>query len=160
MFPRGHAGFALLFCLPVLAVCDAHIALLSMTICAIWFSIVPDLDVILHYKTQTFNHRGFTHTIWFILVINTFFSLSFMFLKSHFILSTSEYTAILVGINIGLTTHIIGDILNEDGVNPLYIPKLYHGPNIRFFKIRSDSYFWNNFLFSSGSILVIIGFIL
>jgi membrane-bound metal-dependent hydrolase YbcI (DUF457 family) len=160
MFPRGHSGIAMLFCVPLIILFESNVPLMIMTICAIWFSVFPDFDLILHHKTSTFNHRGFTHSIWFIIIFNVFLFSIFTLLNSWLDTFISNYLFATIGINIGIITHILSDIFNEEGVRILRIPRIYKGPKIRIFRVESDSSFWNNFLFTSGASLSLVTFIL
>lgn len=163
MFPRGHAGFAMIF----YAFISLFVQITSSYIVAIGLlfivsaSILPDFDVVDSSVFRIVEHRGITHTIWFSIIL---FIVVHSFLKflSIFFAVQNIHILYLAGVaSLGYTSHLIGDILNEGGIRPFYIPNLQFTEwRLGIDLLSSQSNKINNLLLILGSVFYILSLII
>ena len=148
MHKRGHAGFALLAYLPVLAVGTASeewsvltligvvaladiarpVALLTGWNLSLSLAMLPDIDQQLPQVT----HRGFTHTIWFVLTVSLCGAGLGFLLATVFPIPGGVASPAMVGLFCGylcvhaLGTHLLADVVTPMGLRPLWPVSDWH----------------------------------
>lgn len=150
MYPRGHAGIAMVATVPFTAYFTGVPEFTVLVIIAMWASLTPDIDVPICRRFQTIHHRGLTHTIWFVILCALLTTVTHMILNKWLFFSPQVS---VIGVIIGVSSHVVADGFNRDGVKPFEIfgSFSYH---LQLNCIKSDSYFVNNFLITVGTILV------
>lgn len=121
MFPRGHAGFSLLLNIPFLYYYSNNIIVCSLCIIIImWTSIFPDIDFSNKLFMKRFDHRGITHTIEFIILFSLIFNCILFSLIYILDIDSFIHTYIFISPIVGISSHIIGDIMDKYGVDISY----------------------------------------
>jgi membrane-bound metal-dependent hydrolase YbcI (DUF457 family) len=163
MFPRGHAGFAMIFYSFVslsVQITNSYILAIGLLF-TVSASISPDFDVIDNSVFKIVEHRGITHTIWFSIIS---FILVYSFLKSLSVFFTIQDVHIiyLAGVaSAGYTSHLVGDILNEGGIRPFYIPSWrFTEWRLGIDLLSSQSNRTNNLLLILGSVFYVLSLIM
>ena len=110
---------------------------------------IPDIDIRLRYFGV--KHRGFTHTVWFALVlaIPIYVGLDYLAEKG-FQFPISPHTASLIVV-LAVLTHILADILNYHKIRPL-APLSNAAVSLRLF--HSSNMFANAGFFLIGSAII------
>lgn len=159
MWPRGHAGSALIMNLPLLAYFMQYDPIIS-TICTLiimWLSIIPDFDFINRSILSKLEHRGFTHTIEFVIILSSISYILIIPLIYYFSISYPISMYLLISPIYGIVSHISIDIMDTTGINPFYtisnysISKRYHLNIIK----DGSSFYLNNFVLLIGFLLTI-----
>lgn len=150
MYPRGHAGLSMVICAPFAAYFTGVLDFSMFIIISMWSSILPDIDVPICRRFQNVRHRGITHTIWFVIFC------TFMIAATHLILSQWLFFSLdvsVVAVIIGITSHIVVDGFNRDGVKPFEFLGTwsYH---LQLSVVKSDSWIINNLLMTVGVTVV------
>lgn len=169
MYKYGHAGLALIFGAPIAILLGLalgpHWAFMTLLFSYVAASI-PDID----QQISFIDHRGFTHTIWFAIIVSGFFSVlvtaivsisttdigSSISLSGIFLENTIILVASFTGFFVGFVSHLFGDILTEAytyTVNP-YWPVSNKSYTLGW--TSAGSPIWNYGLLLSG---LIIGFL-
>ncbi len=126
MYRKGHYGLGLIFAAPIAVILGILIGE-QWTILTLLFSIagarIPDFD----QRVPFIAHRGFSHTIWFALIVSLGLAagatLSLTFGISDITTDTPVHSIILsnpvtfsasfIGFFAGFVSHLFGDILTE-----------------------------------------------
>lgn len=142
MYKRGHAGFALLAYLPVLAVATASdewtvlalfgvVALADIaapvTMLTGWnlslsLAMLPDID----QQFPQVTHRGVTHTIWFVIGVSLCGVVLGFLLATLFPIPGGVDSPAMVGLFCGylcvhaLGTHLLADVVTPMGLRPFW----------------------------------------
>lgn len=121
MYPRGHAGSSLLFNLPLLVyLTDDIIIGVICTLIIMWVSIIPDIDISNRLFLDKIEHRGFTHTIEFIILSSIIFNLAVFGINIVFQINSVSHVYVSLSVFIGLLSHTIIDTLDSHGVKISY----------------------------------------
>lgn len=150
MKQEGHLGFSLLINSPIIATFvfyDLIFISLLYTICIVSLSSFPDVDIKIEKsrinKLFGIEHRGFTHTLLFCLIIGLIFSIVFYFISDQLIIG---YIAGYIAGFMSIFSHILGDLFTPTGVNvsPMIIDRTH---TISLFN-------YNNFIANIGLMIV------
>lgn len=165
MYKNGHIGLALLFAAPFALLFGLlfgpHWAVLTLAF-SFTTARVPDMDQRLNILT----HRGFTHTVWFALLVSVVMGSLVTQLISILDFNTvgnGEFLSWLIadiptlvlasfGFMLGFMSHLFGDILTEAydyTINPYWPVSKKH---YTLGWATADSRIWNWGLFLSGII--------
>ena len=155
MFPRGHAGIAMVLNSILILILSPEPTTASLgSVLVITSSIVPDTDMA--STPLNLEHRGLTHTIWFCITLSTLIFLALNVARTYTLLNTKSIFYATVATLIGSLSHLFSDALNGRidiiSVNNVIEFDLELGSSI----IRSESVYYNNVLFIIGSILNVI----
>lgn len=122
MWPRGHAGSALIMNTPLLYYFIQYDIVIS-TICTLtimWISIIPDFDFVDKSVLSYLNHRGFTHTFDFVVLFSIVSYIVLFPIILYFDISYPVRLYIITTPFYGVLSHIIVDLLDTSGINPFY----------------------------------------
>lgn len=168
MFPRGHAGIALIAYSPVYLAQTELLSVLT-AICVMWAAVIPDMDVSNRLVLRQLNHRGLTHTVWFAgiagVVSYGVFVTTELLINSMFDIQLANYlptyTPILLSISVGVGVllHLAGDVINiRAGVRPFsFIDSNNSGYEFHYPLIDGHTSRNNNTLFVIGvSVLAVV----
>lgn len=156
MFPRGHTGFLMLiYTIAVKFSGSVSIPILGIGLpIAVAMSISPDIDMSDRLILSKIEHRGITHTIWFTFLV-TLISYVSLALSGYIISLDEESIKFLTfAVFIGYTSHIVLDMVNEQGIRPIYTRG--HLPTVmrlRLPLVESDNIRANNILFILGTLV-------
>lgn len=112
MKKEGHIGMSLIFFAPIvyaLTLFDMFILAAVGFFAALFLASIPDKDL----DWEIFEHRGFTHTIWFAIILGSLFA-------SLVYIIGADNTRIIASFVVGFTaivSHIAGDV-TKDGIKP------------------------------------------
>lgn len=153
MLREGHIGIGLLAFAPfgaILAVFDAWIAIVLLFWAVAVSSVFPDFDT----STRLVKHRGWTHTVWFVLTTAVLGAVLGVVAVSWgleqlsplpWVISDGADPALLAGtiscgFLIGTTSHILGDMLTPRGIRPFepVTPRGIAGVSVSDTKISLD----------------------
>jgi membrane-bound metal-dependent hydrolase YbcI (DUF457 family) len=151
MYPRGHAGVALILNVPFLIYFVDHLVIsLLCTLIIMWSSISPDIDISNKSFLNRLDHRSMTHTLEFAIFISIIFNILILLIILSFNLN-GIISYVYISVFLGLSSHIIADILDTHGVKLSYIlPKKRYKLSV----IKDNSSkILNNSLFAFGTIL-------
>lgn len=116
MYRLGHVGIALALYAPVGAWCTAHgdfpLAILGGLI-AVGFSTLPDVDEFL-----VLDHRGPTHTIWFVLVVAIGMTVAGAIVGVAVDRTITMATLWGGSATIALGSHLLADSITPMGIRP------------------------------------------
>ena len=132
MLREGHLGIGLLVYIPIAAILVVfnHWVLFAI---GVWATVIgaglPDLDT----RVRFVKHRGWTHTVWFMLLVAVVGSILGMF-SIHWIfgfyplvtnvihqsLGVAAAGMFAVGITLGVGSHLIGDLVTREGLRPFH----------------------------------------
>lgn len=111
MYQLGHYGAALAMFAPVGALLigtgqttPAIIGWMS----AVAVSTLPDLDS----RVPLFEHRGITHTVWFVILCSGIIGIGVA------VVFPAMYLYVTLGVFVGLTSHLLADVLTPMGIRP------------------------------------------
>lgn len=182
MYQLGHAGFALVTYLPVLALATLHdewlfLALLGMVLLmdllvplstftgwkiSVSLALLPDVDGIL----PGVRHRGVTHTVWFAICASTMAAAGgYVFAMTGPTLPGGVQSPTLVGLFSGylvvhaVLSHLLADAVTPMGVRPFWPVSAWH---VSFDFVPSADVSANTLLFVTGmvgTIAVLLGFL-
>lgn len=129
MLKEGHFGLGLTIYLPIGAVLVAigHFelfvtGLVAVSLGALW----PDIDT----NTPLFKHRGWTHTVWFMVILGVIGGAATLFIDWYLLtperlpfglrVEIGVLTAGIVGgmLSLGVFSHLLGDLITPRGVRP------------------------------------------
>lgn len=154
MHAPGHIGAALLIYAPVATVVASvgfpRLALYGLGL-AVAVSTVPDVDQFLQIE-----HRGFTHTVWFLLV------LALLGAGVGWILGISlgdplAFTAVFgTAVGLSILSHLLADSVTPMGIRPFTPVSEFHHS---FELVRAANERANLALFSVGSIATIFCYV-
>jgi len=132
MLREGHLGIGLLVYIPVAAILVIfdHWVLLAI---GVWATVIgasfPDLDT----RVRFVKHRGWTHTVWFMLVmaiggsILGVFSIQWIFgffpLVADIVpqsLGIAAAGMFAGGMTLGVGSHLVGDLVTREGIRPFH----------------------------------------
>lgn len=150
MYPRGHAGIAMIATVPFTTYFTGVPEFTVLVIIAMWTSVLPDIDVPICRRVQSIRHRGLTHTIWFVILFTSLTTMTHVLLSQWLFFSLKVS---VIGVIIGVSSHVIADGFNRDGVRPFEIFGRFNY-HLRLNCVKSDSYVVNNLLITVGTILV------
>lgn len=124
MYKWGHVGAALFLYAPAGAVLsgtgEPRLALLGAAV-AVAMATLPDAD-----EPLPMNHRGYTHTVWFVATITALAAVVGAIADLY--LSTWPLLSLTVGgaTGISLTSHLLADSITPMGIRPFYPVSTWH----------------------------------
>ena len=140
MYPRGHAGISLIVSAPLTVYFKEVPEFTIFVIIMMWTSILPDLDIPVCRRFSAIRHRGISHTVWSVIFCSAVSIVAYKVAEPWLFFSQE---VVLIGVSLGMLSHIIGDGLNKDGVNPFMLANT-DGYHLQMADISSDSYYFNN----------------
>lgn len=153
MYPKGHIGISLLVSLPVFLYVDSTLHVLIVALIVSCFSLLPDIDILDIYPINKTDHRGFTHTVWFGILVSSF---TFIVVLPIQLTTNLPTYFIPVSATIGIISHLCADVINRSGVQPFRIGSYGRNISINYFLVKSDDSMYNNTLLALGAITTII----
>jgi len=132
MLREGHLGIGLLVYLPVAAILAVFDYWVLFAI-GVWATVIgaglPDLDT----QVRVIKHRGWTHTIWFMLLVAVggsvlgLFSIQWIFgffpLVGDVVSRSLGVAAAGIfagGMALGVGSHLVGDLVTREGLRPFH----------------------------------------
>ena len=132
MLREGHLGIGLLVYIPVAAILVIFNYWVLLAI-GVWATVIgaglPDLDT----QVRFVKHRGWTHTVWFILLVaiggSILGKLSIQWIFGFFplvedvvpqSLGVAAAGMFAGGMALGVGSHLIGDLVTQEGLRPFH----------------------------------------
>lgn len=155
MYPKGHIGISLLVSIPIFLYLDSTLYGLIITLTVCGFSLFPDIDILNIYPANKIQHRGFTHTVWFGILVLLSTSLLIPVFQVFFTANWIAY-ALPIASMIGIVSHLLGDTINRSGIQPFCIKSYGSNISLNYYIVDSDDTLYNNILFVIGTISIVV----
>lgn len=141
MYSTGHAGISFTLYAPILFVLfyfELFSVAIMGAIIVMFLASTPDADMKFHYKSTVFHkiplvrrlvpdieHRGITHTVWFMGIIGIVLALVgaavYPMIEFVFTVTQIQFAVLLFVFGaFGIFAHIVGDYITPSGINILY----------------------------------------